>query len=206
MFGRFRPNPPQCSGDSGQTPPNVGAISARPKSHQHWGPQCSGDFGQNPPNVRAISAKPPPMFGRFRPNPPQCWGDFGQAEKPRTLGPPVFGRFRPKPPQCSGDFGQTPPNVRAIPAKPPQCWGDFGQAEKPPTLGVRLAGIARTLGAPVFVAFRPGRNRPNIGGPNVRDFSARPKCKLGRKVLFCRLPGPERPRSGSGEAPGTSGS
>ena len=139
MFGRFRPNPPQCSGDSGQTPPNVGAISARPKSHEHWGPQCSGDFGQNPPNVRAISAKPPPMFGRFRPNPPQCWGDFGQAKKPGTL-------------------------------------------------GVRLAGIARTLGAPVFVAFRPGRNRPNIGGPNVRDFSARPKSpehwgQIGRNRL-----------------------
>ena len=27
----------------------------------------------------------------------------------------------------------------------------------------------------MFVIFRPGRNRPNIGGPNVRGFSAWPK-------------------------------
>ena len=149
MFGRFRPNPPQCSGDSGQTPPNVGAISARPKSHEHWGPQCSGDFGQNPPNVRAISAKPPPMFGRFRPNPPQCWGDFGQ---------------------CSGDSGQTPPNVGAISARPKsqEHWGS-DWPESPEHWGPQcswlfgLAEIARTLGAPMFVTFRPGRNRPNIG-------------------------------------------
>ena len=158
MFGRFRPNPPQCSGDSGQTPPMLGRFRPGRKAT---------NIGA--PSVRAISAKTPPMFGRFRPNPPQCsgdsgqtppqcWGDFGQAEKPRTLGPPVFGRFRPKPPQCSGDFGQTPPNVRAIPAKPPPMLGRFRPGRK-----------ARNIGGQI------GRNRPNIGGPSVRGFSAWPK-------------------------------
>ena len=94
-------------------------------------------------------------------------GGGGGAEIGRTLGGPVFVAFRP---------GRNRPNtggtsVRGFSARPKSAehWGDqcswlFGQAE-----------IGRTLGGPVFVAFRPGRNRPNTGGTSVRGFSARPK-------------------------------
>ena len=55
----------------------------------------------------------------------------------------------------------------------------FRPGRNRPNIGVRLAGIARTLGSdwpksPEHWG-QIGRNRLNIGGPNVRDFSAWPK-------------------------------
>ena len=67
-------------------------------------------------------------------------------------------------------------SVRGFSARPKSAehWGDqcswlFGQAE-----------IGRTLGGPVFVAFRPGRNRPNTGGTSGRGFSA--VAEIGRTL------------------------
>ena len=162
MFGRFRPNPP-----------NVGAISARPKSHEHWGPPCSGDFGQSDPNVRAISAGPKSHehWG------PQCSGDFGQAEKPRTLGRPKVPAFRPgrnrpniESPEHWGGLAEIARTLGGFWPKSPEHWGPqcswlFGLAEIAPTLGGVWPESPEHWGG--F-----GRNRPNIGGQFGRN---RPK-------------------------------
>ena len=180
MFGRFRPNPPQCWGDFGQAekprtlgPPVFGRFRPKP-------PQCSGDFGQTPPNVRAIPAKPPPMLGRFRPGRKATNIGAPSVRAISAKTPPMFGRFRPNPPQCSGDSGQTPPNVGAISARPKsqEHWGS-DWPESPEHWGPQcswlfgLAEIARTLGAPMFVTFRPGRNANSGARFSFAGFQAR---------------------------------
>ena len=154
MFGRFRPGRKVTNIGA----PNVRAISARPKSHEHWGPQCSGDSGQSDPQCSCLFglAEIAPTLGGVWPESPEHWGGFGRnrpniggvlAEIARTLGAPMFVAFRP---------GRNRPNI-----------------------GGGLAGIARTLGGvwpkspEHWGGF--GRNRPNTGGPNVRGFSAWPK-------------------------------
>ena len=104
------------------------------------------------------------------------------------------------------------PNVRGFStwSESPEHWGQIGRNR--PNIGVRLLEIARTLGVPMFVAFRPdqigrtlgsdwsespehwgqiGRNRPKIG---VRLLEI--ARTLGAPMFVAFRPGRNRPNIG----------